>query len=65
MVSEEDQTLWGDLKMATRNAKPLDLPDDPRFEHRSENVNGINYHYLFAEPKDGNARATVVLVSNS
>jgi hypothetical protein len=45
--------------------KPINLPNDPRFEHRFANVNGTRYHYLFAEPKDRVARATVVLVSVS
>jgi len=48
--------------MASPKAEPVNLPNDSRFEHRYANVNGIKYHYLFAEPKDGKVKATVVLV---
>jgi len=45
------------------SAEPVNLPDDPRFEHRFASVNGVKYHYLLAEPKGRSVRATVVLVS--
>jgi hypothetical protein len=56
-----------DIVMASLSTKPkpIDLPNDPRFEHRYAKVNGVQYHYLFAEPKDVKVRATVVLVSPS
>jgi hypothetical protein len=65
MVDDNEQSLWGDLKMSPSKAQPLELPNDPRFEHRNEKVNGVNYHYIFAEPKNDKVRATVVLVSTS
>jgi hypothetical protein len=40
---------------------PISLPEDPRVEHRFAQVNGIRYHYLYAEPAE-KWRATVFLV---
>jgi hypothetical protein len=42
---------------------PIALPDDPRVEHRFAQLNGVRYHYLYAEPSGGKWRATVFLVS--
>jgi hypothetical protein len=41
---------------------PIALPDDPRIEHRFAQLNGIRYHYLYAEPSGGKWKATVFLV---
>jgi hypothetical protein len=41
---------------------PIALPDDPRVQHRFAILNGIRYHYLYAEPSSGKWRATVFLV---
>jgi hypothetical protein len=43
--------------------EPINLPNDPRVKSRYNTLNGIKYHYLFAEPKDGVVRETVFLVS--
>jgi hypothetical protein len=44
------------------SAEPIDLPNDPRVQHRYALLNGVKYHYLYAEPKNGEVRVTVVLV---
>jgi hypothetical protein len=44
---------------------PIALPDDPRVEHRFAKLNGVQYHYLYAEPSGGKWRATVFLVGRS
>jgi hypothetical protein len=41
---------------------PIALPDDPRVEHRFAKLNGVQYHYLYAEPSGGKWRATIFLV---
>jgi hypothetical protein len=44
---------------------PIALPDDPRVEHRFALLNGIRYHYLYAEPSGGKWKATLFLVGRS
>jgi hypothetical protein len=43
-------------------AEPIDLPNDPRVQHRYALLDGIKYHYLYAEPKNREATHTVFLV---
>jgi hypothetical protein len=43
---------------------PIALPNDPRVEHRFAKLNGVRYHYLYAEPSGGKWRATVFLVGH-
>jgi len=40
----------------------IKLPSDPRVQHRYTYLNGIRYHYLYAEPQNGVYRATVFLI---
>src|ERR1700739_4485602 len=41
---------------------PIALPDDPRVKHRFATLNGVKYHYLYAEPSGGKWKATIFLV---
>ncbi|CAI6337334.1 unnamed protein product [Periconia digitata] len=41
---------------------PFNPVGDPRVEHRHSQVNGYNYHYLYAEPANGKFEATVFLI---
>jgi hypothetical protein len=43
--------------------KPIDFPDDPRLEHRFGSLNGVQYHFLYAEPPNKKWKETVFLVS--
>jgi hypothetical protein len=45
-----------------QNSQPIGLPNDPRVQHRYSILNGIKYHYLYAEPKNEEPRETVFLV---
>jgi len=43
--------------------EPIQFPTDPRVEDRYAVLNGTKYHYLYAEPKNGQYTHTVFLVS--
>jgi hypothetical protein len=42
--------------------EPIQFPNDPRVKNRYAIVNGAKYHYIYAEPKDGQFKHTVFLV---
>ena len=43
--------------------QPIDPVSDPRVEHKTAQLNGQTYHYLYAVPKSGEYTHTVFLVS--
>ncbi|KAH8719276.1 Alpha/Beta hydrolase protein [Phaeosphaeriaceae sp. PMI808] len=42
--------------------EPIDPTSDSRIEHKTANLNGQTYHYLYAEPKTGQYSQTVFLI---
>jgi soluble epoxide hydrolase/lipid-phosphate phosphatase len=43
--------------------QPIDPVSDARVEHRTAELNGQTYHYLYAVPKGGEFEHTIFLVS--
>jgi hypothetical protein len=43
--------------------QPIDPVSDARVEHKTAELNGQTYHYLYAVPKGGEFERTVFLVS--
>jgi len=42
--------------------QPIDPVSDPRVAHKAALLNGVTYHYLYGEPKNGQVKATIFLI---